>query len=144
MRPAEKNEENKVLLLILQKDHSGIKVLFDTYGPVIYGAVVRIVGDQMIAEQILSATLIRIYHDIADFKPEFSSFFTWVMNIARSLAKDHIFADGKTIEAKEHKSIFDLVINQGFSIETVATLRGISTASCAMELRKELKKIITK
>lgn len=143
MRPAEKNEENKVLSLILHKDHSGIKVLFDTYGPAIYGVIVRIVDDQMIAEQILSATLIRIYHDIADFKPEFSSFFIWVMNVARSLAKDHIFADGKTIEYKEHNSIFDHVVNQGFSIEAVATLRGIGTAACTMELRKEFKKIIT-
>lgn len=143
MYPRDKKEEgqNKIPLLIRQRHPSGMILLFDTYGASIYGVIFRLVEDKIIAEKILSDTLISVYHHIEDFRPEFSSFFTWIVKIARSMAKDHIFTSNKSIKDECNKSIFDLVINQGFSIDAIAKSFSITNAACVMELRKELKTI---
>lgn len=128
-----------MLLLIRQREPSAIALLYDTYGAAIYGLVFNMVGDKMSAERILTDTLIKVYYHIGDFRPEFSSFFTWVVKIARSMTKDHIFTEGKSIEDKDSKSVFDLIVKQGYAIDDVAELLSMSKIACAMELRKEIK-----
>nr|WP_068888766.1 sigma factor [Pedobacter panaciterrae] len=144
MQPCNRNQDDKIVELIRQNDRTGITLLFDTYGGAIYGMISRLVNHKTIAEKVLSDTLIRACNQIVDFKPEHSSFFTWIMNIARSLAKDHIFANIKNVEDKNSKPIFDLIVNKGFSIDVVAELLAISKAACAMKLRAELMTINTK
>jgi|GEM_PF-2102653 len=69
--------------------------------------------------------MFRIHYHIDDFHPESSSLFAWMINLARTFAKDHIFVDGKAIEGMDHNRVFDLVVNKGFCVETVAKLLSI-------------------
>lgn len=141
MYPGGKQEEvqDKIPALLRQRHPSGVVLLFNTYGPAIYGVIFRLVNDKKTAEKILSDTLISVYTHIGDYKPEFSSFFTWIIKVARSKAKDYIFTDSKSIKDNCNESIFDLAINQGFSIDAIAKSFSITNAACVMELRKELK-----
>ncbi|NRF37656.1 RNA polymerase sigma factor [Pedobacter foliorum] len=141
MHPCTRKEEDKIVELIRQMELSGITLLYDTYGAAIYGMISRLVDSEIIAEQILSDTLIRVCNHIIDFRPEHSTFFTWIMNIVRSLAKDHIFATIKNLEDKEDISVFDLMVNKGFSIAVVSELLSIGKSACAMKLRAELMTI---
>lgn len=140
MHPPDRKEvEDKIEALLRQRHLSGVVLLFDTYGAAIYGVIIRLVDDKIIAEKLLSDTLISIYIHIGDYKPEFSTFFTWVIKVARSTAKDYIFADGKSDKDHCHESVFDLVINQGVSIEAIAKLFSMTNTACKIELRKEIK-----
>jgi hypothetical protein len=139
MHPLDKREDDNVLELIRQKKHSGMALLYNTYGAAIYGVIIRIVEEKIIAEKIFSETMIRIYYHIDDFRPESSSFFTWMINLARTFAKDHIFVDGKAIEGMDHHLVFDLAVNKGLCVETVAKLLSIDKTACARELRIQIK-----
>lgn len=135
-------EEEKVVALIKVRDPRGLKMLCNGISGPIYGILLRFVnGNEKLAAQLLSATFQKVEQDIDEFQPEKGSFFCWILNKSRCLAKDYINEYSKTADCKNNKHIFDLMINKGLSIEDAACLLSVSKMECAAMLRKELQNL---
>lgn len=67
--------------------------------------------------------------------------FTWVLNIARSLAKDDIFAACNIAGDDNSNCIFDKVVGQGLSLQAASKLLDLSQPICAHNLRTKINNL---
>ena len=68
------------------RDQACIPLLYDHYGDALYGIILRIVGREDAAAEVLQDTFVKIWKNGATYDPERGRLFTWMLNIARNLA----------------------------------------------------------
>ena len=83
-------EQYELVDLIKQRSENGFKQLFDTYSDALFGVIVAIVVDEAQAEDLLQDTFIKIWKNIDQYNAQKGTFFTWIFNIARFTAIDHL------------------------------------------------------
>lgn len=158
-RPAE------IVQLVLRRDESGIRSIFNHYGPALNGVIVRIVKDQRIAEEVLQDTLLKIWNKIELFDASQSGLFTWMMGIARNTAIDRVRLKGfqvtqksETFDAPVHESRSDEISTAGVDISKLTAgmdpkyldvlnkmyLEGYSTSAAAEALDLPLGTVKTR
>jgi len=71
-------------------DRSVMAEIYDAYGAALYGVILRIVRNEVVAEDILQETFLRVWTKRAAFDGSKGTFFTWMLNVARNLAIDHL------------------------------------------------------
>ncbi len=84
------NSEQNIMDLLKRKDKQAIALLYDRFGPSLYGVVLRIVGSKPLAEDVIQDTFIKVWKKSAQYNPDKGSLFTWLLNIARNTAIDKI------------------------------------------------------
>jgi RNA polymerase sigma-70 factor, ECF subfamily len=85
-----KDQENNTWIDRLKKrDTRGFSWLYDNYSCILLGAIMRIVEDKPIAENLLQDTFVKIWRNIDDFDTQRGTLFTWIFNIARNTAIDY-------------------------------------------------------
>ena len=77
-----------IVSLLKQKDKEAIPILYDQYASALYGVILKIVGSQQIAEDVLQETFIKIWRNGDQYDPKKGRLFTWLLNIARNTAID--------------------------------------------------------
>lgn len=90
-----------------------MEYLYDNYSPALYGVILRIVGDEKVAEEILQDAFVKIWLKIASYDSKKGRLFTWMLNLSRNLAIDRL-------RSKEYKksSKTDLIENNVYVIES--------------------------
>lgn len=71
------------------QDEQALAYLYDQYAGSLMGIIVRILGNQQAAEDILQKTMLKVWNSIGSFNPEKSSLYTWMATIARNSAIDN-------------------------------------------------------
>ena len=74
--------------LLKSGDVNAFEQLYDSYSSMLYGIILRIVEDEMEAENLLQDCFIKIWQNIASYSPEKGRLATWIINIARNTAID--------------------------------------------------------
>ena len=64
--------------------------LYDAYAPTLYGVLLKLVGDQTSAEDLLQNTFIRIWTSFHRYDPDQGRLFTWLLTIARNVALNEL------------------------------------------------------
>lgn len=73
-----------------QGKQEAISVAFDQYGAAIYGVVLRMVGDAVVAEEITQDVFMKLWTKWEQFDPKRGKLPTWLLQIARNTALDHL------------------------------------------------------
>ncbi len=71
-----------------RQDEKVFSELYDAYGGALHGAVVGIVRQHEIAEQVLQDTFVKIWRNGATYDVNKGRLYTWMLNIARNTAID--------------------------------------------------------
>jgi RNA polymerase sigma-70 factor, ECF subfamily len=71
-------------------DERAMSELYDRYAGLIYGAGVRYLGDQVLAEDLVQDVFTAVWRNASGFDPSRASFATWVYRITRNRATDLI------------------------------------------------------
>ena len=66
----------------------GMRTLYRTYGPELYGFAVNSLGDRQLAEEVVQDVFTRVWRHADSFDPERASFRTWLYGIARNAIID--------------------------------------------------------
>ena len=66
----------------------GMRTLYRTYGPELYGFAVNCLGDRGQAEEIVQDVFTRVWRHADSFDPSRASFRTWIYGIARNAIID--------------------------------------------------------
>lgn len=82
--------EKELIDLFVARDIRGLEYLYDHYGAGLYGVILRIVGNQTQAEELLQESFLRIWERVQHYDPAKGRLFTWMLNIARNLAIDTV------------------------------------------------------
>jgi len=90
--PAGKNkmEEMELVAQLKQKDKQAMHYLYDNYSAALYGAILRIVEDEKVGEEVLHDALMKIWNKISSFDSKRGRLFTWMLNLSKNLAIDKL------------------------------------------------------
>jgi len=80
--------QEHIIRLLKVQDPVAIAHIYDTYGAAVYGAVLRIVINKELAQQVMQDTFLKVWRYGAHYDESKGQVFTWVLNIARNTAID--------------------------------------------------------
>ena len=71
-----------------QGDKKAFEKIYNAYANTLYGIVLRIVKTEEVATGVLQEVFIKIWKNVKKYDSDKSTFFTWILNIARNTAID--------------------------------------------------------
>ena len=80
--------DEQIIEQLLQRETSGMSVLYDKYSGALFGTIIRVVRSQEIAEEVLQDTFTKVWRNIESYDTTKGRLFTWLINIARNSAID--------------------------------------------------------
>jgi RNA polymerase sigma-70 factor, ECF subfamily len=81
-------EETALVAQLQSGSQEGMAYLYDKYSPALFGVIVKIVGQQELAEDLLQDCLLKIWKNISSYDAAKGRLYTWMLNIARNVAID--------------------------------------------------------
>jgi len=82
------NEESHIVALLHERNRDAIALLYDRFGPTLYGIVLRIVHSKELAEDVVQDAFVKAWRHGHTYDPQKGTLFTWLLNIARNAAID--------------------------------------------------------
>ena len=73
-----------------QGDAHALEVLYDRYSRVVFSFALRIVNDQLIAEELLQEVFFRAWQQGGSFRASKGTFLTWLLSITHNMAIDEV------------------------------------------------------
>jgi RNA polymerase sigma factor (sigma-70 family) len=70
------------------RERAALETLYDQYSGALYGAILRIIRQQDLADEILQDAFLRFWDKIDTYDSSKGRLFTWMLNVARNLAID--------------------------------------------------------
>jgi len=83
------HSDTTLLHLITQRDAGALEELYDRYAQIAYNLIVRIVRDQVIADDILQETFWQVWQKAGEFSGR-GAVTAWLYRIARNKSLDHL------------------------------------------------------
>ncbi len=80
----------ELLNLVRARNQSGFEILYGNYSDALYGIILKIVANATTAEDLLQDTFVKIWKNIDSYDEAKGTFFTWMLNVARFTAIDHL------------------------------------------------------
>ena len=121
-------EERRLATRLRRRDRSVLAELYDVYGRVTFGFLVRALGDRDAAEDVQQQVFLEAWQRGAAYDPDRASPATWLMTIARSRAIDHLRRrrpeprDPALIDAPEPAGALDELHDQWWLAAVLRTL----------------------
>jgi len=101
------------LLERLQKrDPEALGELYDRYGRMVFGLILRMVRDRGLAEDLVQETFLRVWNRVSGFDSARGAVGPWLLAVARNRAIDYLRYQGRRGESSielnetEHPSLF--------------------------------------
>lgn len=146
---------------------TAISKIYDTYAPALYGIVLRILGSEAEAEDVLQETFIAVWQARHAYDASKGTLFTWMLNIARRKAIDklraresrqkrqvekgelnrHLHPEIDTIGLRDHvarmdpkfRQVLELVYFKGYTQAEVQKTLGLPLGTVKSRVRLALK-----
>ena len=83
-------DESELVLNLKQQSKVAFNYLYDNYSPALYGIILKIVENEEVAQDILQEVFIKIWNKIDSYDSSKGKLFTWLLNVARNSAIDHL------------------------------------------------------
>lgn len=99
-KPAEITDAD-LIRAIQRGDEGALAALYDRYGAILFGLVVRIVNSRPEAEDVLQQVFMQVWNRAADFDETRGKAFSWLVTLARSRSIDRIRSLGVRARAVE-------------------------------------------
>lgn len=93
-------EVKEVINLLQCKNQKGLQHLMDNYSAALNGVIIRIVGSQLVAEEILQNTFLKVWNNIDSYDNTKGTLYTWMHRIARNAALDKARTKGFNMHEK--------------------------------------------
>ncbi len=96
-----------------------VEIVYDNYASTLYGVLFKILKDEVLAEDALQQTIIKIWKNASTFNASKGRVFTWMLNIARNTAFDIL--KSKEIKYKIKNQDEELLVSQSDNYATTNT-----------------------
>ena len=89
--PPERDQlEKQIVSLLHSGDQQAISLIYKNYANTLMGLIYKVVKSDVIAEEVLQDTFVKIWKNAAQYNPQKGRLFTWFANIARNAAIDKV------------------------------------------------------
>jgi len=86
----QKFSEQELIAQLIAQDKLALEYLYDHYSQALYGVILRIVGSENIAQEVLQDVMLKVWNNISSYDPNKGRLFTWLLNLARNQAIDKL------------------------------------------------------
>jgi RNA polymerase sigma factor (sigma-70 family) len=114
-----KYSEEELIQHLLSGDSKRFEMLYDHFSPVLFGITKKIVKNEELAEDVLQDGFLKVWNKAGSYDPKKSRLFTWMLNIIRNTAIDHLRSKQGKLERK----------NQSMEAVTVLDMPALITES---------------
>ena len=121
----------EIVSQINARDERGLSAVFEQYGGALNGVILRIVGDERVAEEVLQDTLLKVWNKIGLYRPEQAGLFTWIMGIARNAAIDQVRLRG--FQRNQQSEPFDVHVHAPDGAEVSSAAVDVATLTASLE-----------
>jgi len=131
-----------MLLLLKEQSKEAFDQLYRQYSAVLYGVVLKVIGDEHTAQDVLQETFVKIWNNIGQYDAAKGRIYTWMMNIARNAAIDKLRSRGEIMKGKIQTGddVVNNVAQRGMRTEQVTD--GIGLRKVVAGLRPEYEVIV--
>lgn len=118
-----------LLARLQRRDPQALAELYDQYGRMVFGLILRIVQDYAAAEDLVQETFLRVWNRAGGFDSEQGAVGPWLLAIARNRAIDYIRYRGRRPEASlelnetENPALFAGVQSDPLEFDTVRQVK---------------------
>jgi RNA polymerase sigma-70 factor (ECF subfamily) len=88
--PEQDRAEAELIHAVARGDEQALASLYDRYGPVLYGLLLRMLRDRGEAEDVLQELFLQVWQRAASFDATRGRVFTWLVTLTRSRAIDRL------------------------------------------------------
>ena len=108
--------ENELVESLKLHEEEAFSYLYDNYSKALFTIIYQVVPQQETAEDLLQQSFLKIWKNIEMYDATKGRIYTWMINIARNQALDHVRSkefnkQGKTSELKENVYSDEAVVN---------------------------------
>jgi len=89
--------EKQLIQWLHQRDKKAIEALYDQYNTALYGMLLRMTQEEMLAQDILQEVFVKVWKNGDRYDPAKGKLFTWLINIARNTALNEL-------QSKSHRN----------------------------------------
>ncbi len=114
--------EEQIILLLRQRDTAGVSLLYDKYSSSLFGVILRIVGKQEVAEEVLQDVFTKVWRNFESYDVVKGRLFTWLINIARNSAIDATRAKGFNRKNYELENVVSTIDAQNSTMPNIEGL----------------------
>ena len=82
--------EKQITSLLHRGDQQAISLIYKNYANTLMGLIYRVVKSDVIAEEVLQDTFVKIWKNASQYNSKKGRLFTWFANIARNAAIDKV------------------------------------------------------
>jgi RNA polymerase sigma-70 factor, ECF subfamily len=82
--------DSRIIEQLQHRDPDGLAAAYDRYGRAAYSLLLRIVGDQAMAEDLTQELFLRLWNRSGVFDPQRGALGVWLLSIARNMGIDHV------------------------------------------------------
>lgn len=109
---------------VKNRDRAALETLYDQYSGALYGAILRIIRQQDLADEILQDAFLKFWDKIDTYDPAKGRLFTWMLNVARNLAIDktrskEISQQSKTGDIENFVGVIDRQESGAMPVDTI-------------------------
>lgn len=125
--------------MLVSGDKNVMEHLYDMYSGALYGICLKIVKDSEIAQDVLQDSFIKIWKNGGKYEPSKGRLFTWMLNIARNTAIDHLRSKAMKYEIQNidnNVSVIERENAQTLNVDTIGLKQHLD------RLRKEDREVI--
>lgn len=94
-------EEFNLIKQLQEKDANALSLVYDQYAPALNGVIIRICKDEVLSEELLQETFMKIWDKASLYDPEKGRFYTWAYRIAKNTALNGIRNSKKLIQTED-------------------------------------------
>jgi RNA polymerase sigma-70 factor (ECF subfamily) len=91
--------DGDLLVRLQRRDPQALAELYDRYGRMVFGLILRTVQDRGTAEDLVQETFLRVWNRVGGFDAEHGAVGPWLLAVARNRAIDYLRYRGRRPEA---------------------------------------------
>jgi RNA polymerase sigma-70 factor (ECF subfamily) len=95
-----KYTEEEFVALLQKGDEKAFAVLYSNYSRAIYGVIIKVVTDEVIAEDLLQDVFVKIWNNRSGYDASKGRLYTWMLNIARNAGIDYLRSKQSRFDGK--------------------------------------------
>ena len=121
----------ELIELVANGDARALEVLYDRYSRIVYSFALRIVGDPLLAEEILQEVFFRVWQQGSGFQSNRGSLVTWLLSITHNLAIDEVRKRNRRpqkADSEDPELVLSAMADESTDIEQEVWLSGVRTA----------------
>ena len=129
-------------------DTGALEILYDQHAAAVLGVSFRIIGDRLVAEDVLQETFWRVWQSAVTYEAQRGSFTSWLFRIARNLAIDAYRRQSVRPQAIAEMTDSDPILDQlpdpnmDVSEQAQANLKAQTVRNALATLPREQRQVI--